>query len=79
MKTILTSTELTEIYGRFIKPDELAKFLGIESGLLSSLVCVRVELNSHPLNSNSLKIIFENLGTTKKLYLIDISIIEMKI
>jgi hypothetical protein len=28
--TIMTSTELTEIYGRSIKPGELAKFLGID-------------------------------------------------
>ncbi|MCK5023765.1 MAG: hypothetical protein KAS04_06315 [Candidatus Aenigmarchaeota archaeon] len=28
--TIMTSTELTEIYGRSIKPDEFAKFLGID-------------------------------------------------
>jgi hypothetical protein len=28
--TIMTSTELTEIYGRSIKPDELGKFLGID-------------------------------------------------
>ena len=27
---IMTSTELTEIYGRSIKPNELAKFLGID-------------------------------------------------
>jgi hypothetical protein len=31
MKTTLTSTELTEIYGRYIEPVELAKFLGIDS------------------------------------------------
>jgi hypothetical protein len=30
MNTIMTSTELTEIYGRSIKPGELAKFLGID-------------------------------------------------
>ena len=30
MTTTMTSTELTEIYGRSIKPDELAKFLGID-------------------------------------------------
>ena len=30
MTTTLTLTELTEIYGRYIKPDELAKFLGID-------------------------------------------------
>jgi hypothetical protein len=28
--TIMTSIELTEIYGRSIKPDELGKFLGID-------------------------------------------------
>ena len=30
MKTTLTSTELTEIYGRYIEPTELGKFLGID-------------------------------------------------
>ena len=30
MTTIMTSTKLTEIYGRYIEPEELAKFLGID-------------------------------------------------
>jgi hypothetical protein len=30
METTLTSTELTEIYGRYIIPEEFAKFLGID-------------------------------------------------